>query len=286
MAELLLGAPATAVDSERATEPPKKSPEAPSTAVSLACRCQVVPERTNTSSPRARSGRGRPPPRWSRRWPPTRRRSRSWRGRGRSAWPAATRAVPERTNTYAAPGAVLEIWVAATTTVGPRPPPNSRSRCPGQRRRRSAWRAGDQVTRAHEHIRRPGVRVLVDGADHHGGAGDRDRVAEARRLPSEVVSLACWCQAVPERRRHTPPPELVLGRRADHRGGARDRHRVAEAVDRAGWEAVSLACCIHSVPARSNTYAAPAREFLSGAPTTAVEPEIATDRPNSSPAAA
>ena len=49
---------------------------------------------------------------------------------------------------------------------------------------------------------------------------------------------------------------------------------------------VSSACCDQVVPERSNTYAAPVREFLSGAPTTAVEPEIATEEPNSSPAAA
>ena len=48
MAELLPLALTTAVDLEMATEPPKKSREAPSEAVSLAYWCQAVPERTNT----------------------------------------------------------------------------------------------------------------------------------------------------------------------------------------------------------------------------------------------
>ena len=39
------------------------------------------------------------------------------------------------------------------------------------------------------------------------------------------------------------------------------------------------------MPERTNTYAAPALEFLPKAPTTTVVPEIATEAPNSSPAA-
>src|SRR2546426_657006 len=48
--EVLPEAPTTAVDPEMPTETPKWSPEAPSEAVSSACRNQVVPERTNTKA--------------------------------------------------------------------------------------------------------------------------------------------------------------------------------------------------------------------------------------------
>jgi hypothetical protein len=48
VAELLPSALTTAVDLEMATEPLKKSREAPSEAVGLACWCQAGPERTNT----------------------------------------------------------------------------------------------------------------------------------------------------------------------------------------------------------------------------------------------
>ena len=49
--------------------------------------------------------------------------------------------------------------------------------------------------------------------------------------------------------------------------------------------AVSSARCDQVLPERVNTYAAPVFEFLPGAPTTAVDPEMATEPPNPSPVA-
>jgi hypothetical protein len=45
---------------------------------------------------------------------------------------------------------------------------------------------------------------------------------------------------------------------------------------------VSFACCVHVVPARTNTYAAPRVPFASSAPTTAVSPLTDTAKPKSS----
>src|SRR3989442_2086427 len=47
-------------------------------------------------------------------------------------------------------------------------------------------------------------------------------------------------------------------------------------------EAVSSVCRNQVVPERTNTKAAPANEFLPKAPTTAVEPEMATEAPKRS----
>ena len=82
-----------------------------------------------------------------------------------------------------------------------------------------------------------------------------------------------------------PPPELLMS------GAPATTVDPAMATDQpkkspaAASAAVSSACWAQVVPERTNTYAAPVAEPVSSAPTTIVDPAMATAAPNSSPAA-
>jgi hypothetical protein len=208
VADLLLGAPTTAVDLEMATEPPKKSREAPSEAVSLACWDQAVPERANSYAAPCEIWPGAPATAADPRWPPRCRRSRSWRGRGRSAWPAGTR--PCRSaRTHTPP------WSASSSRRRPPPPwtrrwpPRRRSCRTAGRRRRSAGAAfaAGQAAR--------GTAVLLPPTK-----GQRHTMPPILR---KIIAAACPPMMMPRsgqaagsgpsgprQRRRTPVPDLRL----------------------------------------------------------------------------
>ena len=196
--------------------------------MSLACRYQVVPDRTNTNAApvnellaRVAHHRGRP----GQGHRPAEGHPIPGCGRGWSAWPAGDQVVPDRTNTYAAPVIRLPTaWDGApTTTVNPGNGHRPAERChPAAAGDGELGLLGPGSPRPHEHIRRPGLGVLERGACHCGGPGNGHRGAEL--VPRGTVGggqLGLLDRRCPQKRREgresgAPPPaaRLAPGRRS------------------------------------------------------------------------
>ena len=110
---------------------------------------------------------------------------------------------------------------------------------------------------------------------------------------SLAVSFACWVQLVPVRTNTYAEPEFVPAS-SSHKAPTTAVSPLIDAKKpnaspAAASLAVSFACWVQLVPVRTNTYAEPESEPPSSshlAPTTAVSPPTATEKPNASFAAA
>src|ERR1700730_8946964 len=221
------------MDPEMATEKPNESPEAAAAAVSSACCDQAVPDRTNMyAAPVLEFLPGAPTttvdPEIATEGP---KRSLAAPSAGVS-WACGDQAVPERTNTYAAP--VCKFLLGAPTAI----------------------------------------------VDPEMATEEPKASPEAA---SAAVSSARWDQAVPERTNtYTAPVPPALPTAPTT---TVDPEMATEVPNRSLAAAVSSACCDQTVPDGTNTYAAPGFTSLPGPPTTAVDlaavgVEMATDQPS------
>ncbi len=105
----------------------------------------------------------------------------------------------------------------------------------------------------------------------------------APEAASDAVSSACWDQLVPERTNTyaAPVPELAPVAPTTAVDPAIVTETPKKSSSAAPGSAIS-ACWDQLVPERTNTYPAPAKESLPSAPTTAVDPETATEPPKKS----
>ena len=150
--------------------------------------------------------------------------------------------------------------------------------------------------RAHEHVGRPrifaGGGVVAVRPRHHGVARDR------HRDPEQVAGggvgggqLLLLGPRAPRAHEHVGRPRVraggrIVAVRPHHHGVARDRHRDPEHVVGGGVGGGQLLLLGPCAPRAHEHVGRPRRAVVAGAPTTAVSPEIATETPNVSLAAA
>ena len=268
-------APTAAVDPEIATERPKSPPAAPPAAVSLACWVQVLPECVNVyAAPAPEPVKAGAPitavdpatatelPKSSLAAPSAAVSSACW-----------DQVLPERVNTYAAPVAEL-VPSAPTTTVDPAiatEPPNSSNAAPSVSS--ACW---DQVVP--ERVNTYTVPMPGSLPSAPTTTVDPEIATAAPNRPPAAVSVACGdqvppeptntyaaptCELVPSAPTTTVDPEIAT---------AAPKKSSAVAPGSA-----SSACWVQVAPERAKTYAAPANESVPSAPTTTVDPAMATE---------
>src|SRR5215469_1321509 len=180
------------------------------------------------------------------------------------------------TNTYAAPVFAFMPGAPATTVVLDRATelPKLSFAAPSAAVSLACW---DQVVPDRTNTNAAPVNEFSPGEP--ATAVVPDTATELPKLPTAPVSLACRDQMVPDRTNTNAAPAAG----APATTVVPDR---ATEVPRNCWKpwakAVSLACWDQVVPDRTNTNAAPVNELLRGSPTTAVDPDTATDQPRSS----